>query len=44
MEAGRHGIAAFVMTVAISVTKTRIRGGIKAEFGKSLFNIQDIGL
>jgi hypothetical protein len=43
MEAGRHGIAAFVMTVAISVTKTRIRGGIKAEFGKSLFNPPDMG-
>jgi len=44
MEAGRHGITAFVMTVAVDVTKTRIRGGIKADFGKSLFNSKNMGL
>ena len=32
-----HGLAAFVMTIAINQTKPRIRGGIKAVFGKSLF-------
>jgi len=37
MEAGMHGIAAFIVTVATPVNKPRIRGGIKAVFGKSLF-------
>jgi hypothetical protein len=37
MEAGMHGLAAFVMTIAINLTKPRIQGGIKAIFGKSLF-------
>ena len=32
-----HGLAAWVMTVATPTTKPRIRGGIKAAFGKSLF-------
>ena len=31
-----HGLAALVMTIAIDVTKPRIRGGIKALFCKSL--------
>ena len=38
-----HGLAAFVMTIAIYVTKPRIRGGIKAPFGKSLFCPIDMG-
>jgi len=37
MEAGIRGLAAFVMTIAINMTKPRIQGGIKAIFGKSLF-------
>ena len=37
-----HEIAALVMTVAIGATKARIRGGIKAVFGKSLFNLPDL--
>ena len=38
-----HGLAALVMTIAIWVTKPRIRGGIKALFGKSLFCPSDMG-
>jgi hypothetical protein len=37
MEAGMHEIAALVTTVAVDINKPRIRGWIKAVFGKSLF-------
>ena len=37
-----HEIAALVMTVAINKNKPRIRGWIKAVFGKSLFSFYDL--
>ena len=37
-----HEIAALVTTVAVRINKPRIRGWIKAVFGKSLFSPPDV--